>query len=175
MFPGPGALSWEWTGLATEVVWVLWRLRTTIPFQKLMDDSLVIKPTALPFVKQADVLQVQKLSTSHREWSFILGLQAPWAKLIPQQHHTLCDNNVKIFCICLGLPTILFHGAEIHELCIIFCCIQFLWPTKQMIYKTFHSCSTPYQSLPSQFHNLDIVWYTLHFIMQWRALSTVIA
>ena len=126
-------------------------------------------------VKQADALPVQKILTSHREWTFIFGLQAPWARLIPQQHHTLCANDVKIFYICLGLPTNLFNWVEIHDLCIIFCCIQFLWPTKPIISKTSHSCSTPRQSLPSQFHYLDIIWYTLHFIMQWRALSTVIS
>ena len=101
-------------------------------------------------VKQADALQVQKIPTSHREWTFILGLQAPWARSIPQQHHTLCDNEVKIFYICLGLQTILFHWVEIHDLCIIFCCIQFLWTTKPIISKTFHSAPSPANPF---FHN----------------------
>jgi hypothetical protein len=59
--------------------------RKIFPCLKLMDDTLVIQPTAHLLVKQTLAQQVQTLTTLHTAWTFILGLQAPWARTIPSE------------------------------------------------------------------------------------------
>jgi hypothetical protein len=52
--------------------------------------------------------------------------------------------------------------------------IRFFWPPKHIISETAHSCHIPCQFYPSSFCNPDIIWWTIHLIMQCNALSTVI-
>jgi hypothetical protein len=100
-----------------------------------------------------------------------MGLQTPWARSVPQQHHTY------IRCQIMFISSIYDQASQriSHiKLWTMICSIQFLLPTMHTISETSHACYTPCQPHLSWFYNLDIIWWILHLITQCNELSTVI-
>jgi hypothetical protein len=114
-------------------------------------------------VKQEVAQQVHKLPTLHMEWTFILRLQAPWARSIP-----LATTNL-MYNVYQGCSITLLHWVVRNDL---------LFHPGFLTYKAYnfwnHPCMLHALPIPlSQFCNPDMILCTQHFIMQCSALSVI--
>jgi hypothetical protein len=119
-------------------------------------------------VEQAVAQQLQSLPTLLTEWD--LGFYATSARSIPSATSYLLQGDVSIFHLSLDLPMSCEEWSAYYFL---FQSV-FLTHPAYIIPETSHACYTTYQSLPSQFFNLDAIYRTPHFITKCNALSTAV-
>jgi len=123
-------------------------------------------------VKQALAQQVHELPTLHREWIFFWVYRHPEANQ-SHHHHTLCKMMISSIYIKAWE---LISSIELWKMICLPFSLPFTFSNLQII-QLFLNLPSMHHALPtisSEFCNLDIIWWILHFNMQCSALLTVI-
>lgn len=124
-------------------------------------------------VKQAVAQQGQKNPILHGEWTFILVYRHPEQDQSHHQDHTLCKMMISSIYIKAWE---LISSIELWKMICLPFSLPFTFSNLQII-QLFLNLPSMHHALPtisSEFCNLDIIWWILHFNMQCSALLTVI-